>query len=364
VARNDDEEQWRDDPLVRALRAPGTPAELADEHEFVAAFRDSRRGSGSVRRLVGRFGIGATTAVTTIALTAGVAAAAYTQTLPDPVQRFAHRVLEPVGVPAPPPVRPAAPTQAQAPVTTPSKPHPTSAATTTAAKPTPTASTPPPILPTAGASILLPPESPDPTAPTTPSVPPASDEHVRTAAAALSLSVSSSTAVVGSTVTVSGVVTSAEGRPLRHRRVRLLARSAGQKWSRVATARTDRAGGVTFETPALGRTTKIRLRTTDHVRSTSSWIVVKPIVTAQVSETAGISTVVVTVQGGQPADSVSAYRRRDGRWVKVASVQLDENASTVLTVPTPKHRVHLVVRARSTREHGHDQTVVVLGAPS
>ena len=36
---DDDLSPWNDDPLVRALRGPGTGDELASEDEFMAAFR-------------------------------------------------------------------------------------------------------------------------------------------------------------------------------------------------------------------------------------------------------------------------------------------------------------------------------------
>src|SRR5205085_2773753 len=100
MEEHDDLAGWADDDLVRALRAPGTEAELADEGQYVAAFR-SAQGSTSVRslphRTVGRLGAGGTAVVLTVALTSGMAAA-YTGHLPDPLQQIAHRVI---GAPAP-----------------------------------------------------------------------------------------------------------------------------------------------------------------------------------------------------------------------------------------------------------------------
>src|SRR5262245_8603692 len=97
----DDLAPWADDDLVRALRAPGTAAELADQEQYVAAFRDA--GASTVRslprRAAGRLGAGGTAVVVTVALTSGVAAA-YTGHLPDPVQQIAHTVI---GAPAPDP---------------------------------------------------------------------------------------------------------------------------------------------------------------------------------------------------------------------------------------------------------------------
>ena len=87
------------DDLVRALRAPGTATELADQERYVAAFRaaSTSRVRSLPRRAVGRLGAGGTAVVVTVALSSGVAAA-YTGHLPDPVQRLAHTVI---GAPAP-----------------------------------------------------------------------------------------------------------------------------------------------------------------------------------------------------------------------------------------------------------------------
>ena len=98
---DDDLARWADDDLVRALRAPGTAVELAEEEQYVAAFREARGATPKVRslprRAAGRLGAGGTAVVVTVALTSGVAAA-YTGHLPDPVQQIAHSVI---GAPAP-----------------------------------------------------------------------------------------------------------------------------------------------------------------------------------------------------------------------------------------------------------------------
>jgi len=101
MSEQDDLAPWADDDLVRALRAPGTDVELADEQQYVSAFREARGSTSSVRplarRTVGRLGAGGTAVVLTVALTSGMAAA-YTGHLPDPVQQIAHSVI---GAPAP-----------------------------------------------------------------------------------------------------------------------------------------------------------------------------------------------------------------------------------------------------------------------
>ena len=104
---HDDLQEFEDSPLVRALRAPGTPAELAEEARFVAAFRATARPltprspagrAGMARRTVGRIGVGGAAVLATLSLTGGVAAAAYTQRLPRSVQVIAHDAFGRVGI--------------------------------------------------------------------------------------------------------------------------------------------------------------------------------------------------------------------------------------------------------------------------
>ncbi len=80
--------------LERALRAPGSPAELADQDRYLAMFRAARDAAGTTpaapvatagatRRTVRRLGTGSVAALVIAVGTAGVAAA-YTASLPAP----------------------------------------------------------------------------------------------------------------------------------------------------------------------------------------------------------------------------------------------------------------------------------------
>lgn len=99
--------------LVRALTAPPTADELADEVVYRALFRaegPTRLAGVTVLRPVSgrtvrRVGAASTLAVAFALAGAGVAAAAYSSHLPAPVQGAFHRVLGPVGVPAADPPR-------------------------------------------------------------------------------------------------------------------------------------------------------------------------------------------------------------------------------------------------------------------
>ena len=97
----DDEES-----LLRALRAPGSAGELGEEEQYVAMFREARDPDAAApvpiarrRRAVSRFGAGS--AFVVALAVSGSAAAAYTNNLPEPIQRFAHDTLGPVAPPAP-----------------------------------------------------------------------------------------------------------------------------------------------------------------------------------------------------------------------------------------------------------------------
>lgn len=191
--------------LVRALTAPPTAAELADEAIYRALFLAEgptavpgvtvlRPGAA---RAVRRVGAASTLAVAFALAGAGVAAAAYSSHLPAPVQGAFHRVLGPVGVPAADPPRgdrqaqvdQAAPPQPDAPaVPVPAEPttaptaepsalptaDPTGSATPTAAATTtvPSPAGSPAATPTGSTAPLPPPEA---TAPSTPTGTPSTD---------------------------------------------------------------------------------------------------------------------------------------------------------------------------------------------
>lgn len=349
-----DQESWEDDPLVRALRAPGSPDELADESAFVAAFRAKQRQAASVRRLGARLGLSATAAVTTVVLTAGVAAA-YNQALPDPVQRLAAVVLGPIGVKGPAPHRHATSlphvTHPTSPVTLHA--HPTSTPTQQPThRPTPTATpTASPTAPPTSHSSTSP--SPTPTKPVTTGTP-------HRVPASVTISDSGTRVPAGTTVTITGVVTSADGHVLRNRLVSLVAHPYGGHWVAVTSGRTGATGRIVLQSPALDENTGLRLVTVNRVRSPIAHVVVVPVVTATVTQSSGTSTMAISVLGGQPGDAVAIYRRHNGANVLVGTVHLDGGGSAVYSFPTPLHPVRIVLRLPPTRAHAEAQTGVTV----
>lgn len=98
------------DQLIAALTAEGRPDELAGRDAARTAFRaanqraaaegaDRRRHGVPFRRPMAALSARLLALGAAVAVTAGVAAAAYAQALPVPVQRLAHTVFAPLGVP-------------------------------------------------------------------------------------------------------------------------------------------------------------------------------------------------------------------------------------------------------------------------
>ena len=377
---HDDLEAWRDDPLVRALRAPGTEAELAGEKEMVAAFRAAAP-RGTLRRVIGRLGVGGTAIVTTVALSSGVAAAAYTRVLPDPVQEIAHEVLGPIGVPDAPPHKPRREVRRAVvpPVRTPSA-SPSAEAHATprprrasrAGRPRSTRSSQrrrrtrprprrsPTAQPTDAATPPAEPTTdptPSPSAEPTPSPTP-DPTPARRPARSVSIGASSTRIGVGSNVTLSGVVRAKHGKRLRNREVHLLARPSGQlDWTEVAAGITGPRGGVALTATDLGITTTFRLRVGETVRSLPVRVAIVPIVDLSFDE--GATLRILTV-GGRGGDTVVLLRRQHGRLVPIDRVLLDDAGAAVVPVQQRAKGYRLVVRLKGTRAHTQAQARIAV----
>lgn len=375
MAGHDDElSPWGEDPLVRALRAPGTSSELAGEQEIVTAYRRAmpRRGFG---RVVGRLGAGGTAIVTTIALSSGVAAAAYTQNLPDPVQSVVHSFLGPVGVPAARPSKPIA----RPPVTTP---VPGSSSPSSSATPNPSTSPSTTPLPSPAAKpssqpsqrpagrgddrpssaptrSLTPAATPTSTSSATPSPDPG-PTNARRVPFAVTITPSASSLSPGEAVTLAGVVTSADGKQLSNRTVRLKLRTPGVPgWVLVARGRTGTDGSYSLSSPGLNRTSLLRvIAGNKKAKSTPVRVVVQASLAA--SWSGGLIT--ITSTGAQPGDVVDVLRRKGGHLVKVRQVTLDANASVLLPGKQLRRSYKLRFRLPPTRAHG--TAVAVLQVPA
>ncbi len=371
---------WTDDPVTQALRAPATPEELAAEAEYVMVFRTVSAAGRTVARpgrSLGRIGVAAATVMTTVVLSGGVAAAAYTQTLPGAVQEIAHGVLGPIGVPPAPAQRgQAMPTEVRSPhpstptprpkpaepvagTTKPARPDPSpdaqpaarsTSTSTTAPVPSPAEATTPQATSTTPTPSLTAPAEPDAT---TPAPPPLS-------APTITAAVSSTRVPWHGSVVVTGRVTADNGTALRRRPVSLLARQAGDTgWQVVARTRADRSGTVRL-TATVDATTRLVLRSGRGVRSTPMRVAMVPSVSAWATTTASSTRIRVLVSGAQAGDTVRLLRRQGGQLVSVTTATLDARGRAVVVLPTTDETR---LRVRLDRTPGHTAVRVPVRIP-
>ena len=283
--------------------------------------RTSRGNVSPLRRGVRRLGAGGTTVVAVVALSSGVAAAAYTRHLPDPVQRVVHDVL---GAPAPGPRRRPTP-QADPPPPSPTDvagstdagsppPHPRrrpthGAPTQTRAGPTsgPTSGTHAPRRPRHRRRSAPPTADPDGRARPRHPPPPSPRRHPPHRYRRPSPCPGTShRATPGSSMTLSG---HASPRPTARRSPAhdvVLQRRGPHRWLRVAVATADDSGAVSFTTPPADATARYRLVGAPGVRSDVWRVVLVPRVTADSSGRRSGRRRDATVQGARPGDRVVA----------------------------------------------------------
>ncbi len=359
MSEHDDLTGWDDDDLVRALRAPGTAAELADEERYVAAFREVHGPAAPVRslprRAVGRLGAGGTAVVVTVALTSGVAAA-YTGHLPDPVQQIAHSVI---GAPPPdggsgshPGAAATRPGQVLSPLPS------GSAATSTqspGASPVIPSSTPSGSVATPGAGSV-PASSPHGVPTSTPSSQPTPSSSSSTPTATLGtpggMTAAGGThrAGVGETVTLSSTLTATDGTPLAGYPV-VLQVHGPLHWRPVTQVTTDASGLATATTPPMTRSARFRWHT-DHRVHSDRWVVLMVPGLSASADVGGTSTTVsASAQGGRPGDRVQLVRWIDHRPVTVRRAGLDATGAATFVVPTPSRKARFAVRLLPTAAH-------------
>ena len=323
-------------PLVAALRAPATPAELAGQDQALAMFRAARPGVRG--RTLRRLGLSGAGIVLGLGLTGGVAAA-YTTGLPDPMQNALHSAIKPFGVPAPPTAhtrrlrqqlrraRELAGLRGTAQHRHPLGPVPRHRENETTALPPTRASMP-------GA--------------------PAPSSSPTSAAAPASLSATPSTTVVPvhSGLVVSGRLARG-GSGLSDRPVYLAELAPGTSgWRRVAAGRTDSDGAVSLTVPALTSNVRLRLVSESGVTSRQIPIAVVPALSVTLARSQGQRVATVTADGGVAGDDLVLLRRNGTAWTKVAATTLDGSSSGTFTVPGPgSTRVRYRVRLPATGRH-------------
>jgi hypothetical protein len=280
--------------LFRALTAEGDATEVVGRQRALMMFRQARGQSGltqplpaqpaSVRRPVPRrraFRLAGVAAALLVAC-GGLAAAAYAQILPGPVQDIAHTVLAPLGVPS----------ASHAPRGTPS---------TGLGPSTPSGPNGPSPAPSAATSCPCPADGAS------------GKPGLRLSAARLRVA-------AGEADTFTGHVSS-DGHPGRHVLVRLLARAAADRgtWRVAGTGMTSATGDVTFTVPHVPATTMFRLAGTGRLASPEVTVKVTPLVVVR-HPSADVLT--VAVYPSQAGDQVTLEQLQNGTWVPVATQPL------------------------------------------
>ncbi len=168
---------------------------------------------------------------------------------------------------------------------------------------------------------------------------------------------------VGQTITLSSILTAADGTVLPAHDVVLQVRGPRQ-WRRVAETTTDAAGTATAVTPPLTRSALFRWHT-DHRIHSNHWLVrVVPTVSAT-ADVGGATTVVTgTTQGGRPGDPVQLLRRADHHVSLVRRGVLDANGTVSFPIDTPPRRGVFAVRLMSTRAHTAARARVLVVPPA
>jgi hypothetical protein len=341
VSPNDDDlSAFHDDPLFRALTGPGTPEELAGEAEALAAFTAAVP-ARSRRRFVGRLGIAGSALGIAVAMSGG-AAAAYTGSLPDPLQRFAADVFGVIGVDQPEdePATTANDKHALPPVTTP-----TAATSLTTSRPGPGG---PPVVkpkhhhrdhpkpshePTTAPS---PTATPVPVTTPTPTPTPTPTETTPVPSDSITISLSGTTVEPGESITTYGRLATASGDPIAGQDVWLIERSPGQAGvAQVASGTTDADGTVTLSTPPLDHSVWLRLVTGTKVRSAPIAVILKPSLQVSVDTHGSETTILVTATGGNAGDVIDVQIRSGGAWQDFASSQLDGSGQAAFGAMTP-----------------------------
>lgn len=355
-----DDEQER---LLRALRAPGSRAELGEEERYRAMFRahsstapvPTRHSRTPSRLLIG----GAVAAV--LAVGTGGVAAAYSGNLPSPIQTLAHHVI---GAPDASPPAPSTESPGPRARTPSSSPGPSAGASRSPSGRTNhhRSHLPRRPAPSSGASASARPLVAAPaSSPPLPSSSPTSTGAPAPVLTGVTVLGSARQADVGATVRFSGQLTYSHTSSTRQRVV--LQEQLGSRWTPVGRSRTDADGSITLTAPPLTRTCRFRLvagQGSGSVHSVPWRVAMHPLVTADVSASKKEATIDVTAVGGFGGDVVTLTTRRDGRVVIVSRGRLDASglASFVVT-PGQRRRSYNLVLAPTKRHTSARVGVVV-----
>jgi hypothetical protein len=299
-------EPGRHDPglehLVKALTADGDASELAGRDAAAAMFNAAFGAPSARRPRLSLKPLRAGVAAAVIAAVAATTAAAYAAVLPAPVQRIAHSVFAPLGVPdRRPPASGALRGQTSD--------GPSAAASSASAR-----GLPPPVR-----------ARPHPSA--TPRQAPAESS--------LALTAVSASVPAGGDALLEGEITGTArpGIP-----VRLFQRAADQPgWRLAGSAVTGSGGRATFTVPDLAGNATFYLAAADHAPSSPVTVTVIPYVALQAtSGLPGTYLLRASARFGDPGDAMTLQELSGGAWTTVASQALDTVHQATFTVRAGK----------------------------
>jgi hypothetical protein len=301
------------DPLVQALTADATAAELAGEQAAAAMFSAQFAGAGrrgSRRRFVPPAGL---TTAAAVAVLAALTGGAYAAVLPASMQHIAHHVLARIGVPdVRPPGSPAGPAplaDGSSAAPRPGRPVPSAAATPAQRLPGPAPARPP----LTGRSLLL------------------SVAHARIAAG--------SAATLDGQLVLGGLRRA--GVPVR------LLDLAGSGWRTAGTALTGGNGEVAFTVRHVTRNTLFRLSAQDTAPSPPVLVTVSPRLTVTLSG----SLITVSARYAEPGDMVLLQIAASGTWRSGTVRRLGSGCQASFTVAAAVDQYYRVVLL-ATGVHG------------
>jgi len=395
------------DPLIKLLTSEGTPAELAGEAGALAMFRAvsaaaAADGQGppavaaspagtpppgvpappamtagptvpfgprpaTVRPLNAWRRPGRLIAVAALAAAAAIVTAAYTADLPAPVQHVAYRALGFAGVPDAPktPGHPGGSGTAGAP----SGPGATGRtggsgsdggqpgssagpAPGQTASPPPSGPAPKPTSPAPGRGHSpggghSPSPTPSPTPTPTPSTPPP-------VPAALTISASAVKIIAGDSVSLTGLLTDADGTPVPGQTVTLLQHNAGVPgWQPAGTATTDDSGTATVLVTGLGTDAGFRFRGPNGTHSGHIRVVVVPAVslTAGPGSRPGKELLTASAPYATGSDAILQIRA-GGTWRTLRSRTIGTTGEVMFGVKLQRHQRIYRVIVPHTAQHG------------
>jgi hypothetical protein len=365
---DDDLTPFADEPVFAALTGPATSDELAGEAEMLAVFR-SAVSKRPRRRLAARLGAGGTVFVaSTVALSGGVAAAAYSGSFPTSIQSSLHTVASWAGVPAPthhhPRHHPQTAGGGATPVVT------GSTGTSSGLVGSPAPSTQPTASPSSGQGLTgskrrgspSPGASPSANPSTSPSVSPTPNPTpsltptptpivVAPVPASLAVQVSATRVSPNTPLTLSGQLVTASGASVPNHRVSAYQRlTGGGKLQRIGVGTTNDTGDVSFGIPSVTHDVRLLLRAGHGVHSVTVTVSEIPTASVAVTPDGPNDHISISTNGAQPGDTIALLRRAGGQWVPAGAGQLGASGAMSLDVPAPATRparYRLVLKATS-----------------